>query len=129
MSENSDVEIWKQKRMLQLMRKALAAKYVEKEKVRKEGEERDVNEILKKVLVGKAWEVLEAARRQYPEPMRKIEEWLVKQVSEGKLKGPISGGELLWFLRYLGLNVKLKTKIVILEHGKLKTLYDKLRGS
>ncbi len=84
--------------------------------------------ILDKIFVGRAWEVFEAARRQYPQITKQIEGILVQLASSGQLKGPISGEELLWFFRRLGLDVRLEIRIRVLESGELKTLEEKLRG-
>ncbi|MEM2679931.1 MAG: double-stranded DNA-binding protein, partial [Candidatus Bathyarchaeia archaeon] len=54
-------------------------------------------------------------------------EWLAQLVNEGKIKKSISGEQLFLFFRRLGLNVKLKTEIRILEDGELRSLADKLR--
>lgn len=83
--------------------------------------------ILRRVLVGRAWEVLEVAEQQYPEATRIIEEGLAHLISEGKFKNTVNGGQLLWFFRRLGLNLKLDTRIRVLEHGELKTLGRKLK--
>ena len=73
-------------------------------------------------MVGRAWEVLKAAENQYPDATRRIEKNLANLVSTGKLKSPINGGQLLWFFRRLGINVRMKTHIYVLEHGKLKAI-------
>lgn len=86
------------------------------------------DDILRKVLVGRAWEVLAAAEAQYPRVASEIKRGLAFLVREGKVKGPISGEELMWFFRRLGLRVRLETKIRFLESGELKSLADKLKG-
>lgn len=92
---------------------------------RKETE--DPKKVLSKVLVGRAWEVLEAAERQYPEATYRVEEALAHLVLTGELKGPIHGEQLLWFFKRLGMIVRLETRIRILEHGGLKTIGEKLK--
>lgn len=83
---------------------------------------------MKKVLVGRAWEVLDAAERQYPAPTRLLEKELAKMIEAGRLKGPIGAEQLMWLFRSLGLDVRIETKIQVLESGELKTLASKLRG-
>lgn len=92
-------------------------------------ETEDPKKVLSKVLVDRAWEVLEAAEQQYPKVTRSLEAGLARLVSAGKLKGPITGGQLLWFFRRLGMSVRLERRIRVLEHGELKTIGEKLRGS
>jgi DNA-binding TFAR19-related protein (PDSD5 family) len=82
---------------------------------------------LKQFFVGKAWEVLEAARLQYPKELKCIEEVLLKLISEGKIREKINGEELCSFFHQLGLRVKLETHIQFMEHGKLKSLEEKMK--
>lgn len=89
----------------------------------------DKGKVLQRLLVGRGWEVLEAARGQYPQFMEKLEEALVRLVKEGRLAGPITGEEFYGFLKSLGLNVRLETRIRVFERGELKTLADKLRAA
>lgn len=87
---------------------------------------RDFKAILDKVLVGRAWEVLEAAERQFPEAARQVKAALAQLVFEDKLKEPITGEKLLKLFRSLGLSVRLQTEIRVLEGGRLKSLGEKL---
>jgi len=123
LSEDKELELLKHRRMLELMKR------LQKEKAKAEKkEERDPKKILSKILRGRAWEVLRAAEIQYPEATRRVEEGLAQLVSQGKLKGPIQGVQLLRLFRSLGMNVKLETRIRILENGKLKTIEERLKG-
>jgi DNA-binding TFAR19-related protein (PDSD5 family) len=121
------MELWKRKRLLE-MRRVMLEKEAAKQKPEKEVEE-NPQKILEKLLVGRAWEVLHAAEWQYPAIAEKVKEAFVQLSKQGKLKGQITGEQLLWFFRDMGLNIRLETKIRILESGELKTLADKLRGS
>jgi len=122
LDEDRELELLKRRRMLELMKR------LQKEKVKKEKKAEDPKNVLRKILKGRAWDVLRAAENQYPEATRRVEEGLARLVLEGKLKGPVFGGQLLQLFRSLGMNVKLETRIRILEHGKLKTLEEKLKG-
>ncbi|MEM4649557.1 MAG: DNA-binding protein [Candidatus Bathyarchaeia archaeon] len=122
MSNDLTIELLKRKKLAELQKKFMAEK---KEKV--QDKKINVEEELKKVFVGRAWEVFQAAQIQYPEVTKKIGEWLAQLVNEGKIKKSISGEQLFLFFRRLGLNVKLKTEIRILEDGELRSLADKLR--
>jgi DNA-binding TFAR19-related protein (PDSD5 family) len=128
LSEDSGMELWKRKRLLD-MRRLMLQKEIAKEKPEKAVEEKDPEKVLKKLFVGRAWEVFHAAERQYPTIAQKVKEAFVQLSLQGKFKGPITGEQLLWFFRDLGLDVRLETKIRILESGELKTLAEKLRES
>ncbi len=119
--EDKELEILKQRKLLELKRK-LAGKNRETEKGKA-----DPKKILYRFLTPKAAEVLEAAEKQYPQVTPQIINALAEAVLTGRIRKEITGGELLWFLRYIGLNVKIETKIAFLERGKLKTIGDKLK--
>ena len=125
MSEDAELERLKSRKMQEIQRRLLELE--KKQATAKKGAP-SPRETLRAVLVGRAWEVLDAAERQYPEPTRMLERELVRLVHAGQLKGPISAEQLLWLFRNVGLNVRLDTKIQILESGELKSLTDKLRG-
>ena len=84
--------------------------------------------ILQNVFVGRAWEVYYAAKRQYPQIAEQILQELAQLVQTGQLKGQITGEQLYGLLRQIGLDVRLETKIQVLERGELKSLADKFRG-
>jgi len=96
---------------------------------REKGREKreDPRKILDKFFIGRAWEVLNAAKAQYPQAARYVENMLVRLIIEGKIRNKISGEELYWLFRRLGIRVRLKTSIKILEHGKLKSLEEKIK--
>ena len=85
-------------------------------------------EILKRVFVGRAWEVYEATKRQYPQVAGRLFSELARLVETGQLGGQITGEQLYGLLRQIGLDVRLDTKIQVLEHGELKSVADKFRG-
>jgi len=123
MSEDAELERLKFRRMQEMQRRLL-----EQEK-KKEPDQKQPRprEVLKTILVGRAWEVLDAAAAQYPEPTRMLEAELAKLVRDGKLKGPVTAEQLLWLFRSLSLDVRLDTKIQVYESGELKSLADKFR--
>lgn len=123
MSEEEELELLKRRKLQEIQRRlATRQEAIEKPK----GEDREV--ALRGALVGRAWEVLMAARRQYPRAAERVEAALARAISEGRIKGPITGEQLLWLFRYLGLNVRLETRIRIYEHGELKSIAEKLKG-
>lgn len=119
-----ELQALRRKKLIELQKKALA-----KREAKPIAEAASPDLILKKVLVGRAWEILHAARNQYPDVMPKVEEAIARLVREGRFVGRIGGEELYSFLRYLGLAVRLETRIRVLESGELKTLADKLKES
>ena len=122
MSEDAELERLKRRRMQEMQRR------LEREKEKPSTQKKpDPREVLKTILVGRAWEVLDAAAAQYPEPTRMLEAELAKLVRDGKLKGPITAEQLLWLFRSLGMDVRLETKIQVYESGELKSLADKFR--
>jgi DNA-binding TFAR19-related protein (PDSD5 family) len=88
----------------------------------------DPSSVLQKVFVGRAWEVYYAAKRQYPGIAEQILRELAVLVQNGQLKGQITGEQLYGLLRQIGMDVRLETKIQVLEHGELKSIADKFRG-
>ena len=123
MSEDAELERLKFRRMQEMQRRLLEQ---EKKKEPNQKQPRP-REVLKTILVGRAWEVLDAAAAQYPEPTRMLEAELAKLVRDGKLKGPVTAEQLLWLFRSLSLDVRLDTKIQVYESGELKSLADKFR--
>ena len=64
---------------------------------------------------------------QYPQATKHIERTLVKLILEKRIGSSITGEQLNGMLRRLGLKVRLQTKIRVLEHGKIKSLEQKIK--
>jgi len=77
--------------------------------------------------VGRAWEVYNAARAQYPTVNPQIEAMLLAAIKQGKVRQKIDGASLAQFYRQIGIPVRLNTKIKYSEHGELKTLEQKMK--
>ncbi len=120
---DTELERLRRRKLLE-MQKRLAQKT--KEEAEK-GETVDAKKLLDQIFTGRAWEVFNAAKAQYPQITEKIEEALVRLVLEGRMREKISGEELFAFFRQLGLRVRLETRIRVMEHGKLKTLEEKMK--
>ena len=124
MSKDSELERLKLRRMQEMQRRLL-----EQEKTKNADQKQTrPRDILRTVLVGRAWEVLDAAAAQFPQPTRMLEAELAKMVREGRLKGPVTAEQLLWLFRSLGYDVRLETKIQVYESGEMKSLADKFRS-
>ncbi|RLI04207.1 double-stranded DNA-binding protein [Candidatus Bathyarchaeota archaeon] len=87
----------------------------------------DPFEVVGRMLVGRGKEVLEAARLQFPEATDIIINGLATLIKNGKIKEPISGELLHEIFRAFGYDIRLETKIVFKEHGKVKSLAEKLK--
>jgi DNA-binding TFAR19-related protein (PDSD5 family) len=83
-------------------------------------------EVLNRIFKDRAWEVFNTANQQFPEAMTKVKDVLVKLASSGRLT-EVTGEELFLFLRKLGLNVRLNTKINYASHGQSKSLEEKVK--
>jgi DNA-binding TFAR19-related protein (PDSD5 family) len=123
MSEDSELEKLKRQRLAEMQRRMTAKQQAEAAPVRLEP-----RQILERVFVGRAWEVYDAARAQYPGIADQIFEELAELVRSGKLRTKITGEQLFGLLRQIGLDVRLDTKIQVLEHGELRSIADKFRG-
>src|SRR5215510_13739757 len=124
---SSDLELLRQKKALELRKRMLLLQNKQAEPEPKP-EQVDPRRVLAKVLVGRASEVLETARRYYPAEIAEFEARLAQVINSGGLAGPITGEELYSFLRRAGLVFSLDIKIRVREGGKLKSLEEKLRG-
>jgi len=125
---SSELELMRQKRALELRRKMLLSQNkTQQEPVPKKDPE-DTGKTVRGILVGRAEEVLETARRYYPSEVAQLEVRLAELVRSGALKGPITGEELYSFLIRMGFDFSLDIKIRVKEHGRLKSLEEKFRS-
>ena len=126
---SSDIEFVKQKRALELRRKMLLQQGKQAQQTSTETSQlkTDPGEIVRGILAGRGVEVLETARRYYPEQIAVLEQRIAEAVQAGRLKGPVSGEELYSFLRSLRLDFSMDIKIRVSEKGRLKTLEEKFR--
>jgi DNA-binding TFAR19-related protein (PDSD5 family) len=108
------------------MQKALSDK---QQHIQAEPRKLEPTKVLEKVFVGRAWEVYYAAMQQYPQVASQIFRELAHLVQLGKLREKITGEQLFGLLRQIGLDVRLDTKIQVLERGELKPIADKFRGN
>ncbi|MCP8304341.1 MAG: double-stranded DNA-binding protein [archaeon] len=122
MGENKELDLLMAKKMLE-MKKRLSQK--SKEEPKKE----TPRDILINRLVDRGEEVLLTAERYYPERTAIIVKHLVELIKSKGLKGTISGGELLYLFRSLGMKISVETKIMVKEDGRLISIRDKLKSS
>lgn len=122
---DEELERIKRRRMLELQRRMLREEKAEEEL--EKPAEPTPREILDGMFSGRAWEVYETAKIQYPTAMPQVEQALVEGIKSGKIQDRIDGESLFVFLRQLGLNVRLKTKIRYKDHGELKTIGQRIK--
>src|SRR5208282_3526991 len=123
MTDDSELERLKRQRLAD-MQKRMAAKQLS----HSAPEKSEPSKVFEKVFVGRAWEVYHTARNQYPVIADQVFKELAGLIQFGQVKGPITGEQLFGLLRQIGLDVRLDTKIQVLEHGELKSIADKFKG-
>ena len=124
MTEDTELERLKRKRLAAMQKRIT----VKQQQAQSASNRPEPSSILETVFVGRAWEVYYAAKRQYPQIAEQILHELAQLVQTGQLKGQITGEQLYGLLRQIGLDIRLETKIQVLERGELKSLADKFRG-
>ena len=122
---DDELERLKRRRLVELQRRLQKENKAAKEEPKPR--EKSPGEILSGYLVGRAWEVLQAARAQFPKVMPEVEKALGEAIRAGKIRERIDGESLFQFLRQLGLPVRLQTTIRYKEHGELKTIGQRLK--
>ncbi|MGC8555431.1 MAG: DNA-binding protein [Conexivisphaera sp.] len=123
MSDDPELEM-----ILARKRRELLAMAARREVGGTEAEQRrDPVEVVREVLVDRGDEVLEAALSQYPEDARRIVGRLAELVRRGAISGKITGRQLLWLFRQLGLDVRLETRVYVEQDGRFVPLMDAMR--
>jgi DNA-binding TFAR19-related protein (PDSD5 family) len=125
---DDELERIKQRRLREMQRKMLQQSQAAEPKKQEVAREPSNTEVLGSVFQGRAWEVYNAAKEQFPQVMPEVEKILVDAIRQGKVNQKIDGESLIGFFRQIGLNVRLNTQIRFAEHGELKTLEQKLKS-
>ena len=118
-----ELERLKRRKLLEMQRRLLK----QRQEPEEPPEEPTSREVLDRYFYGRAWEVYNAARLQFPTVMPQVERALVEAMRAGRVRQRIDGESLYHFLRQIGLPVRLRTTIRYKEHGELKTLEQKIR--
>jgi len=124
MEDDLELKMLRLKRMRELMKSREKQK---KEKGRAELNFKDAYELVKKHLVDRGGEVLDAALEQYPNAAKKIVMFIASKIMRGEFSGKISGETLMQLFEYLGMHVRLETKILYYRKGEYKSIRDLLR--
>ena len=115
-----ELEAIKQKKLRELQKKMTLREH-NKEQV-------DRHKILNKLFKGRAWEVFNAAKSQFPTAISGIERLLITLALEGKIT-EMQGEQLYALLKEIGLHVKLNTTIKVASHGKIQSISEKFKES
>jgi len=121
MAEDKDIEFLTAKKMLNLRRRIAASNKPEEKEI-------SYRDIVTSKLIDRGLEVLELAEKQYPTQTDIIIKRLADVIKKGEIQGSISGGELLWLFRQIGLRIHVETSIRVKKDGKLVPLTDKLKS-
>ena len=124
MEDDLELKMLRLKKMRELLKS--------REKQRKEKEEFELNfkdayELVKKHLADRGEEVLDAALEQYPEAAKKIVTIIALKIMRGEFSGKITGEMLMQLFEYLGMHIRLETKILYYRKGEYKSIRDLLR--
>ncbi len=119
MEEDLELRALKLKKLMKL-----TALRSEAEKPRRELDFDQALKILRRRLVDRGEEVLEAALDQYPDQARKIVMILARMILAGRIAGNIGGEALLSIFEQLGMPIKLRTKILYYKKGEYKSIAD-----
>lgn len=126
MEEDLELRALKLRRLARLMASQSASK-MDSENQRKLPSFEEALKIVREHLIDRGDEVLEAALEQYPERARRVVQVLAEKLIEGVLDRKISGELLLNVFEYLGMPVKLKTRILYYKKGEYKSIADLLK--
>ncbi len=124
MEDDLELEMLRLKKLRKLM------KLREKRREEKGGTRlsfKDAYELVKKHLADRGEEVLNAALEQYPEAARRIVMIIALKIMRGEFSGKITGEMLMQLFEYLGMHVRLETKILYYRKGEYKSIRDLLR--
>jgi len=126
MTEDEDLDLIKRRHLLQLRKRALLQQTTPKTETKKPEKPKEPDEILKEVLIDRAWEVWEAAKLQYPQVATEVSKAIATAWTTGRLKEKINGEQLYWLFQNMGFPVRLRTQIRIIESGEIKSIAQKL---
>jgi len=127
MNADEDLDLIKRRRLLEMRRRALLQSSEPKKSSEEKEKPKGLEEVLKEVFVGRAWEVWAAAKEQYPIVAQEVGKAIVSVWTSGRLKDKVTGEQLYWLFRNMRFPVRLHTKIRILEDGEAKSIAEKLR--
>ena len=129
MSDDSELERLKAKRLAEMQKNIAYQKQPQPEEPKEEKNEPTPREILVDNLGFRGLEVLENAESQFPNETQMVVNQISTLIKSGELNEKLDGGQLLYLLRTVGLNVRMQTKINVEQDGKFVSLTDKLSST
>ena len=127
--EDSELERLKAKRLAEMQKNIAYKKQIPPTHPEEKKSEPTPREILVNNLGFRGLEVLENAERQFPSETKIIVSQIAQLIKSGELNEKLDGGQLLYLLRTVGLNVRMQTKINVEQDGKFVSLSEKLSSS
>ena len=125
MSEDSELEKLKAKRLAEMQQNISSIKQTETEEPEKK-ERQNPRDMVLKFLGFRGEEVLQNAESQFPLETKSIIVQLSQLIKTGELNEIMDGGQLLQLLRSIGLRVRMNTKINVEQDGKFVSLSEKI---
>ncbi len=125
MSEDSELEKLKAKRLAEMQQNISSIKKTETEEPEKK-ERQNPRDMVLKFLGFRGEEVLQNAESQFPLETKSIIVQLSQLIKTGELNEKMDGGQLLQLFRSIGLNVRMNTKINVEQDGKFVSLSEKI---
>ena len=126
MSDDSELERLKAKRLAEMQKNISFKQSAEKQPESKPNETKTPRQILEPKLGYRGLEVLQNAESQFPNETKIIIEKLAELIKTGEINEVLDGGKLLLLFRSVGLNIRMQTKINVEQDGKFVSLSDKL---
>jgi len=126
MSEDSELEKLKAKRLAEMQQNISSQKQEEPAKEPEKKETKNPRDVVAGFLGFRGEEVLQNAENQFPLETKSIIVQLSQLIKTGELNEKMDGGQLLSLFRSIGLNVRMNTKINVEQDGKFVSLSDKI---
>jgi len=127
MDEDLELRALKLRKLMELASLKAKATDVKKEAERQLSFEEALR-IVRENLVDRGDEVLDAALKQYPEQTKKIVMILAEKIVKGEISQKIGGSMLMNLFDYLGMPVKLRSRILYYKKGEYKSIEELLRS-
>lgn len=126
MTEDSELERLKAKRLAEMQKNISTIKQTPTEEKAEEEKKETSREIVLKSLGFRGEEVLQYAENQFPIETKSVIDQLAKLIQSGEFNEKVDGGQLLSLFRTIGLNIRMNTKINVEQDGKFVSLSEKL---
>jgi len=128
MDEDLELRALKLKKLMELASLKAKAADVKKKEAERHLRFEEALRIVRENLVDRGDEVLDAALKQYPEQTKKIVMILAEKIVKREISQKIGGGMLMSLFDYLGMPVKLRSRILYYKKGEYKSIEELLRS-